>query len=65
MKPTYHLYYRLPWHNASIGIRNCDKYTILRSDTEKIVCYASTEKEADKICSHFKKNGYNKRGEIK
>lgn len=49
-RPSYHLYYRLPWRNAAIGQRGCSKYTVLRSDTEKMVCYADTRAEAERIC---------------
>lgn len=46
---NYHLYYRLPYENAAVGNRNCLKYSILRSDTEKVVTKCDTEKEAEYI----------------
>jgi hypothetical protein len=50
VSPSYHLYYRLPWHNAAVGLRHNSRYEVLRSDTEKIVAYCNTQAEAEKIC---------------
>ena len=45
-----HLYYRLPWKGATIGRCTQLKYTILRSDTEKIVAFCDTKADAEMIC---------------
>lgn len=55
MKKSYHLYYRLPWKAAAVGMRDNPQYQILRSDTEKIVATCDTKKQADIICNRFNK----------
>jgi hypothetical protein len=53
--PTYHLYYRLPWHGAAVGRRDNPKYTIYRSDTEVVVGSCDTQEQTEKICAEFKR----------
>lgn len=52
---TYHLYYRLPWSGAAVGQSCNNKYTVLRSDTEKVVAYCDSEEEAKAMCSNNEK----------
>ena len=52
---NYHLYYRLPWRNAIVGLRVQPKYTVLRSDTEKVVAYCNTQQEAETMCDKHNK----------
>lgn len=52
IKPTYHLYYRLPWQGAAVGKCAEPRYTVLRSDTEKAVAYCDTKKEAEEMCKN-------------
>ena len=55
MKKSYHLYYRLPWKAAAVGMRDNPQYQILRSDTEKIVATCDTKKQSERICNRFNK----------
>lgn len=50
VSPSFHLYYRLPWAGAAVGRRDNPKYTVLRSDTEKVVAYCDTNAEAETMC---------------
>lgn len=50
VSPSFHLYYRLPWAGAAVGRRDNPKYTVLRSDTEKVVAYCDTKAEAEAMC---------------
>jgi len=52
IEPPYHLYYKLPWQGAAVGTRSNPRYTVLRSDTEKVVGYCDTKKEAEKMCKN-------------
>lgn len=56
-KPTFHLYYRLPYTNAAVGKRDEPLYQILRSDTETWVCSACSQSHAERICAQFKRDG--------
>jgi len=53
----FHLYYKLPYCASMVNGESENRCQILRSDTEKIVTYASTPKKAEQICKKFSKTG--------